>query len=441
MKYTILDIEEKFGEELSRLESWAFLRNYYQDQLSEKSYNTGEKGRIKELFSTIYGRIHSMEKVRYIFLSDSGERRRINDYYYGTRTEPLLEELGSDFSLLIETPFPVHFPVNKVKTRNIISRRYLDFWSLLFKKVWIPWRIELLENINNFIGKRIDYNEIMALYRGRYIAYKNFFSNFKLKALFVSCYYCHPFAIEAFKELGGKLVVEIQHGVVGYQHYAYHTHVELNKKFLPDYFFSFGLAEKDFFAHNGVIDPERVIPVGSYYVDWLNFVGSDEIIEGRNNYKKLVGVSLQAPIEEDVITFVIEAARRLKDVLFVLVPRVAREYHGFSFPSNVIVKYEDCYKIVMKCDFHLTAYSTCAIEMPSLGVPNILFDIGGMAKKYYRDILSPETSIYVNGVEELVRIIKSVKFPSPEKLKKLNAYNIIPDCQKNLKKALEEIGL
>ena len=70
----------------------------------------------------------------------------------------------------------------------------------------------------------------------------------------------------------------------------------------------------------------------------------------------------------------------------------------------------------MHCDLHMTLYSSCALEAPSLGIPNILVDIHNMASKYYNSLLSEYHTKIIKAEDEF--------YEAMEELIKLQAINV-----------------
>jgi len=184
---------------------------------------------------------------------------------------------------------------------------------------------------------------------------------------------------------------------------------------------SFG--EKERLLNNMLIS--NIIPIGSFYLDFLlkSFSYNKRLKNIIKDYKIVIGISMQDSEweRELVFNFLNKVSSLNSDILYILIPR-----QKMSFPKiadNVYISYElDCYITIMHCNIHMTLYSSCALEAPSLGIPNILLDLHSIVKEYYKDILNPYHTKYVKNYEDLNLAIKS--------LMKLNKEEIIRANQK-----------
>jgi hypothetical protein len=208
--------------------------------------------------------------------------------------------------------------------------------------------------------------------------------------------------IAAAHELGIP-VVEVQHGVINSEHVAYNDYSgELGKSLFPDDLLSFG-NEREALRGHSFIPIERIWPMGHPYISYLS-----ERSGRTENPSPFIMVTLQSMNEEEVVRFVRESAILNPNMQFRLVPRVLENLGRFKdLPDNVIVETQmDFYGLVPSAWIHLTASSTCAIEVPVFGVPNILFDHDGLARQYYGSILTPDNgTFYVNRPEEMTEAI------------------------------------
>ena len=141
-----------------------------------------------------------------------------------------------------------------------------------------------------------------------------------------------------------------------------------------------------------------------------------------------------------VSTF-IELAERNPNIAFYFKRRRTRleEYlNKFKFPKNVFFeKDRSIYELIRDCDIHLTAYSSCALEAPSLGVRNILYNHNDKAKQYYLDKL-PEGSLNLSYFKIHLALNNFLLKNVPQDyVKQSNNHNIKSDYSNNIDSFIE----
>ena len=424
----IKEVETKYDVESIKvmdMEVWPFLRaSYYiaaraRELNIEQQKKTSLWTKIKRVKNVFYGFWNLFKKFDYLVFSDILEVRLMKGRYVNKLAEFLISELGKERVLLIENPGGgSHFKRSRLSTKNIIS---LDFFLVfrylpLLKRRFIINNEKILKEINGKYNLNINYRMLIS----RFICYKNlfrlFFRLYNSRLVFISEYYnpIHQAAIYAAKKLGIK-TIELQHGNIDNRYPAYNVFVKLDKSFFPDYLFAFGDWVKNVFGENNYfIKKDNVLPIGSMYIDYINneYKTSEETIKMLSNfrkkYKRIVAVSSQWTIENKLIDFLKKSASLSKNILYIFVPRnVNKDYSNANFPENIIIlKDLNVYQIVKEANFHTTVYSACALEAPALGVPNILVNIDGMAKKHYSDLLmNRDVTRFVDTEEEIVDVI------------------------------------
>ena len=460
----IKEVETKYDVEsikVKDMEVWPFLRIAYYFAYGDKysSYIEQQKKtsfwtKIKRVKNVFYGFWNLFKKYDYLLFSDVLEIRWMNGRYVNKLAEFLISELGRKKVLLIENPAGgSHFERSKLSTKNTIS---LDFflvfrYSPLLKRRVIINNETILREINRKYDLDINYRILIS----RFIRYKDlfrlFFRMYKPRLVFISDYYnfIHQAAIHTAKKLGIR-TIELQHGIINDKHPAYNVFIKVDKSFFPDYLFSFGNYVKNVFDDNSYfIKKDNILPIGSMYIDYINneYKASEETIKMfsnlRKKYKRIVAVSSQETIENKLIDFLKKSASLSKHVLYIFVPRkVNRDYSNAIFPENIIIlKDLDVYQIVKESNFHATVYSTCALEAPALGVPNILINIDGMARKCYSDLLlNRDVTRFVDTEKEFVDVI--LNWHTRMKKEIMNLHNVFynQNHKESLRQALEIIG-
>jgi len=285
-----------------------------------------------------------------------------------------------------------------------------------------------LESINNSFGLQVNYKWLVRQFLSHVNVFRYFFSLYGIKAVFMSDYYNPRYqaAVYAAKTYGIP-TVELQHGTINNVHPAYNLFTELTRASFPDYLFAFGEYVKDVFGHdNPLYLRKNVIPVGSMYIDHINNGYNPStstrrrFTNFRKSYGKIVAVSSQWPIEKELISFLKGCAMADPKILYLYIPRdLAKDYSSLELPDNIIIfKDLDIYRAISQSDFHATVFSTCALEAPALGVPNILIDINGLAKKEYGRILTDvQTTRYSDDEQGFVDIINNWKVISRDDIR------------------------
>lgn len=309
---------------------------------------------------------------------------------------------------------------------------------------------EIIKNIEKKFGICVNYKKEIKFFLKQIKALNFILRIYKPKIIFLSCYYCgfHRALLHAAHKHNIK-TVEIQHGIINRAHPAYNVFVDLDKSFFPDYLLSFGEYVKLFFNKNNYfIKKDNILPIGSMYIDYINneYKASKETIEifsnFRKKYKKIIAVSSQSGVEDKLIDFLKKSSSLSKDILYIFVPRdVDKDYSGVRFPENIIIlKDLNFYQIVKGGDFHSTVYSTCALEAPVLGAPNILINIDNLAKKHYLSMLSnQDVTRFINTEEEFVATILKWDVKTREEIMNLHNKFYEKNYDKALKRALQAI--
>lgn len=458
----IREVETKYNVrsiKVKNMEVWPFLRAMYFFAYINK-YDYGELCkdesksilfRLRQIKNVFYGINNFFKKYDYLVFSDIGEIRLMNGVYVNRLAEFLISELGKEKVLLIENPQNgSHFKRSEISVQNIISFELLRLVCSLsyLRKRLIINNESILKEINKKFGLNINYTMLIS----KFIFVKNlfrfFFRIYKPRLIFLSDYYNlpHQAAIYTAKKMGIK-TIELQHGCICKVHCAYNVFARLDESFFPDYLFSAGENDKNVFdEQNYFIRRENVIPVGSMYIDYINneYKASEETVKiisnFRRKYRKIVAVSSQdGPVENLLIGFLKKSAALSKDILYIFVPRdVSGDYSSAKFPENIVISEKlNVYQIIKEVDFHSTMFSTCALEAPVLGVPNILINIDNYAKKYFWDMLTNQNvTRFVDTEKQFVDTILNWQIKTKKEIMNLHSNFYKPNHKKNIQQAL-----
>jgi hypothetical protein len=403
----------------------------------------------------LYGFRNWFSKYEYVVLSISSERRELNGKLFHKLIDPVADRLGHNRVLYIENGSPSLCPIEEVHSKHIVPQGLL---LLLARAVvcFTPAKCKfqhkvILESIMQDYGIQFDYVRWIRLFNARRKVFSLLFRIIRPRVVFVTDYISYSPAVKAAKELGIK-VVEFQHGTIGKEHPSYNIDVELDRTCFPDYLLVFGRRELETFASSHFIEGERVLPIGSFYVEHVrnNHKPDDSLVKQLKSYNRTVGVTLQWTYERRTIDFIVLAAELDPNVFYILIPRLpvakgveeakhaAAGYHELKLPRNVaVITDKNFYELMMYVDFHATMYSTSALEAPSLGAQNILINIDNMSQKYFGTFLRDKrTTRYVNTPEQFVHTVNTFRRLTRDAVCKLNQDIVAMDYERNMEKVI-----
>jgi hypothetical protein len=443
-------------------EVWPFLRIAYfftyrdkHDFKIERKNELKHKKAIRIFKNVLYGVRNYFKKYDFFIFSNLAGRRLLNGKYVNRLSFVLKSELGTEKVLNIENPaHSVHYTINSTSTEKVVSSiffRVLSYLPFFKKEIYIENEI-ILKDISKRHKLYVNYNLIVTKFVSYVLLFKFIFRIYKPKGIFVTQYYSlfHQAAIYTCNMLGIN-TIELQHGVINNQHIAYNVYSKMDNLYFPKYLFVFGNQVKSVFNEgNYFINKNNVIPVGYMYIDYINhkYIPPRNVTKLfdklREKYKKIVVVSSQLTIEKELIIFLTKLASLDKDILYIFVPRdVNKNYSEYYFQSNImIIKKLNIYQIIKESNFHATVYSTCALEAPALGIPNILINIKSMAKKYYLETLTnSEITRFVDNEEQFLNTVLTWKPKSKKEIMAGHNNFYEQNHKENLKKALRLIKM
>lgn len=415
---------------------WLNIKNHFistKFQRNKSNIDLSKSNVVKLIFS-IFKNFHKwFYRYDYWFMGDSKKRKKIDNQYVDIFLDYPASKLKR--SLFIELPLYKHHKNSETPTKNLVSKALFIFLESVYTFLFLRnIKIENIEVINELLEKeQLEFSVISASKKmiAQYQVMKTILRFKKPKVVFLTVSYSSYGYIKAFKERGIK-VVEIQHGVINTEHYGYNLFSKFSPKYFPDYLITFGRLEQNVFTgQNNWLTNSNIIPAGSYYIDYIckHFQLNKLLENKKKNYLKTVGVSLQdCNIGEAMIPNLIKLATESKDILYLLKPRgksVEQYESEFTFPDNIHFENElNVYEVILHSDYHMTAYSSCALEAPAMGVKNILFNLQNKAFEYYSEILSDNTTVYLSQTNEIIDYIHTTKIVSHKEVKE-NHSNVI----------------
>ena len=373
---------------------------------------------VKTLFYGVYELFRIKKYDNWVF-SSSDRRKIIEGVYVDRVAEPFAT--GFENTLMIENPYPLgfHYKKKEITKSNIVSQTPLFLGvktiNFFFRKKLEIGNEEVILRILENTGLKINYQAILKNHLAQYRLMK-LLLRIKTPKLVCFVYAASSMGfIKALKEFGVP-VLEIQHGIINAEHYAYNYPKDFGKYLTPDYLLTYSKKELEIFGGNNFfIDSSSVFSVGYYYIDAISRLlpKNDFGVELHKKYRKIVAFSLQDPFEEYTFDFLREVALLDASICYLLIPRnVYKSYDAVELEENLVISKDlNVYECLQLADFHATINSTCAIEALYFGVPNILFDFKGWASSYYQNILDDEKhTMLIKSPEEFIAVIDSHEF-------------------------------
>ena len=407
------EIEEKYNVNsvvYKNAQLWPYFRIYLSHhKIGSKKTEASKKVIITALRNLFYGFKNYFKTVDYIIFSNTEQRKLLNNKYYD-RFDFLPEKYRKN--LFFELTQDKFYKLNQIPTKNIVSKIPL---YILAKFIEIFVTIKQIENtklfhtITNDHNLTLNTNALLKSYIAQYKVAKLIIKIYKPKALILITSYTNYAYIHAFKDAGIN-VIEFQHGLINDRHLAYNFRLPSDKNLFPDYLFTLGEFERNFFtSDNNFIHKKNVIPVGHFYIDYLknNYKPNKDLQKRLNPFKKSVAITLQYQWEEKLISFIEEVASKMPNYAFIIIPR---HKNNFTFNTENIFMYNslNCYEIILNCDAHSTIFSTCATESLGLDKPNILVNIDNQVQKNLDFLLSNSLSYKANTVDEFIHYFENI---------------------------------
>jgi hypothetical protein len=430
-------------------QAWPILRWHYAYAIDTKtSTKSNRKSSLDYVEEAFYGLRNWYGKTKFLFFSDSEQstRRFIDGEYYDRLVDPIIDELTPEACLLIETPAPKHRPKTYTHTKRIASITPIEISArilVLFEEEIHVEKKEILEKIQATYGIIINDEKILRLYNVKKRLYNLLYKRLQPHVIFFVEYYRDIARVKAAKELSIK-TIEVQHGSIGSEHPAYNSRLKIDSEYYPDLLFAYGEGEKQNLPEGFIYKSDQIYPVGNFLIDYINesYQAEKTLQQDISNFRKSAAITLQKTIVDETLRFVLEAAELDDEILFIIVPREPLD-KNWSLPRNVrIVTELNFYQLMTYVDVHVTVFSSCAMEAPSLGVRNILVNLNNYAKIYYGQLLKDETiTRYVDTPHELVNEINMLVPIDRNTVMQANSAFITPNYRSNLKRIIKELKL
>lgn len=395
MKEEFVDIEENFPVEevyYGSYQAWPILRNIYANESTKNIFFAKSKKItqfLKRVKTAFYGFKSFFRRYEVMVIAPSGLRRLYPDGLYHCKSfETIIQILGPERCLYVESPNAGHFSKKKIPTKNIVSRNFLNIiLNFLFCVRFFVRKTfrnkKVFQDIQKKYNLSINDEKILKQFIIAKWFYKIFFRLYGVKHIFIN-YYCSYFAeTSAAKELG-ITVTEVQHGVIGRFHSAYCHRKTFDKYAFPNFLLSFGSFDKTCLEKDFVNFYDRIEPVGSEYIDVMKKQPYRKDL--FSEYHKKIVISCQEAVNPELAVFFKEVAKKDPSTLYLFSLRGhdRKFYEPYNFTENIkLIEDVSIYELIKISDIHVTCYSTTAFESLALGTPNILVDIKGLGKTFF----------------------------------------------------------
>lgn len=427
---------------------WPFLRIYFGYKLvyGVSSVKIDKQSLFKILSSVFSGFLKLFGRYDYLFFSDSEQRREMDEKYVDRFdfVTPILPGNNLFFEILFIKPRAK----KNIPTKNRASRsllyilEYILIQLLVFKKINGE---KVLEDINRDFGLSVNYKYFARRFLAQYLIGRNLARIYKPKAVFFITPYTNLGYVVAFKERGIK-VIEMQHGVINKSHLGYNPSIDFGDVYRPDHLLTFGYRELAVFGkNNNYVNELEVYPVGNFYFDYLvnRYQGDDKILTARKKYAKVVCVSAEFDLEDQLIPLINAAAQKLGHFLFLYMPRnkMATDYDQYQFEPNIIITdWLNSYQVIRQSDFHTCVRSTTALEAVALGTQNILINLKNYAVTYFQHVLvDKRITLFVDTEEQYINALTTFSLLPKSEVMQSADNSIVPNFTSNLQNAITKI--
>ncbi len=397
---------------------WSIIRNKcWHHLLSNVSESPAKAARplslLKNIFYGIGALFHSYELLCFSHTINRNERE---GYFRDRFTEPISDLIGQHKSCTIELTNDRHYPKCRVASRHIISHISIKALGLLLSKfIYVP-RMSRLDAINTQYGIQLNYRKELREFLASYRIWLLLLRLWRPKKIVVVCYYSYIDVIAAAHRLGIE-VIEVQHGMIGGTHLAYHSNLECERQYLPDTLLTFGTFDAKQLSRSPLFRKTASVPIGSCLLEEACQHNSAQLRHEKrqqllaDTFECMILVTAQATVEKELVAFMKTLAPLQHRYLYLFLPRRFHAAHTSVFhdhPNIIIPEHDDFYTLLPLADVHATVYSTCALEASYCRLTNILIDINGLASKHMQSLLRPNhDAYYVETPEEMLACISS----------------------------------
>lgn len=410
--------------------AWSYLRLYLLDKITDNREFKASRSIIALVLRCLffYSPFQIFKHYDAWVFTGCERRKRIGDKMIQRVSGGVACSVGK--CLMIEKPSKQvgHYKREEINEKSIVS----EAWALMTLRVLcflskpFPVKLEneeLMRRILQEKGLDFDYKHYLKLLNAQRMTMRMLMAIVpKPKMVFMESPYDTMGYMWAFRQVG-VMVIELQHGVLNRNHYAYNA-CAYEKGMNPDCICVFGEEEYNYFIQEQPRYAPEVRMTGLYMLELADsFFNVDLFAEYRKKYDKIIVAAGQSDAEKELSTFVNEVARRRKDILFFYIPRLNDADIRFS-EENVVLKTDvNIYEYLKWANVHLTNSSTTCLESHYFHTPTIFFDFNHRSTEYYGHILFEENgAMYIQNSDQFDSALNKL-LNQKTKWKELFAHN------------------
>jgi hypothetical protein len=401
---------------------WPILKSYLigiekETPIIKKASGSIVKLLVKNLFLDILS-LKNMRKSKVWVFTNSERRYYVENESFDRIATGLLNYMGN--YLLFENPVPK----GKTKKEKLqkgeiyVGMSWIYLIQFVLQKLSQKSTIDNLDAFEVFLKR--DLSEIKKVFN-RILAgeklYDFLMKKYNPEAIFVVCYYSNFEMIRAAKK-NNIPIIELQHGLVSTGHRAYYFSKPYGDEHLPDCFLSYGAYSSDVVTRGHVVRPGQTLDYGNSFLELVagKLSISKELESIKNSFKKVICVTGQLPATDGpLLKMIYEVHHLFPEICFIFKPRHKDPTQTFDQKANFLQRFDiNTYELLKYCDYHITVYSTCAMECLALGRPNISIDIKGYYTKFLKPMLDENQFNYVvsntSGLKKTLKMLGKAEF-------------------------------
>lgn len=337
-------------------------------------------------------------------------RKQIGDKYYHHVSGAL--PFVTENVLNLENPESSrpHYKKKEIPEKYIVS----NAWSILLSRGFEYFlRLKKMSVENAYVFEEINkkynipfdyYFRIRLLYAQKLATDILLKIGKKPKVVAMECPYDQSGYVWSFHEHNIP-VVELQHGVLNDNHYAYNSMFH-GGILAPDEICVYGDEEYKYLNNRETPFCAKVTKTGLFILDKANQYFDKDIFESeRKAYKKIIVVAGQSNCEEKLLAFIEEVSKYTPDIFYAYIPRRICVLDCHS--KNVKIYFNvNIYQYLKWCDLHCTVSSTTCLESQYFCKPNIFIELNNTAREYYGHILKEENgSFFANSIDSFISVL------------------------------------
>nr|MCR5703378.1 hypothetical protein [Eubacterium sp.] len=388
---------------------WPYVRCYLVDMLGYQKARRPSASNVIFILKNLFAYNPFVINKQMDIWSYSGviTRKQVGDKFYHHVSGAL--PFINDRVLNLENPESSrpHFKKSEIPEKYIVS----NAWSILLSRGFeFVLRLKNLsikdENVFEQINKQynIDFDykfRIRLLYAQKLATDFLLKVGKKPKVVAMECPYDQSGYVWSFHEHDIP-VVELQHGVLNDNHYAYNSMFQ-GGILGPDEICVYGDVEYKYLNNRVTPFCAKVSKTGLFILDKANqFFDKDIFEHERKKYHRIVVVAGQSDCEKELLSFIEQASKKTPDIYYAYIPRRACPLECNA--ENVKIYFNvNIYQYLKWCDIHCTVSSTTCLEAQYFNKPNIFVELNSTAKQYYGNLLREENgSFFANTIDSFI---------------------------------------